>query len=83
MILTWVMYADENDGRLVGSTVGCWMGGRPGPQWVQPPQDNDGVWPTNIVLMGSERVIYGNTMKVWKCCTGFRRRPCRNAWLGG
>ena len=22
----------------------CWIGGRPGPQWVQPPQDNDGVW---------------------------------------
>jgi len=39
------MYADENDGRLVGCSVDeCLPNGRPGLQWVQPPQDENGVW---------------------------------------
>jgi len=44
LALAWTMYADENDGRLVGNSVDNGQSGRPGPQWVQPPQDEDGRW---------------------------------------
>ena len=44
LALAWTMYAGENDSRLVGNTVDVWRDGRPGPQWIQPAQDDDGVW---------------------------------------
>ena len=45
LALAWTMYADDNDGRLVGNSVDNKKSdGSPGPQWVQPPQYEDGKW---------------------------------------